>query len=146
MTAAFTAGGVLMIMSGELLGWFVAVVFGLCVLVFTVSLLPGANCLRVGPNGFTIRSLFRSHSYRWSDVRGFGVGRVGVKWMVVFDFTDEFQGTPRLRKISVALAGHEGALPDSYGMPLEALAELLNEYRDQGTNSQAAKADGSDRQ
>jgi hypothetical protein len=129
-----------MIAAGELIGWFVAVFFGLCTLVLMASLLPNASYLRVSPDGFTMCSLFRAHSFRWSDVCGFSVGRVGVNRMVVFDFSDEFRGTPRLRKVAIALAGHEGALPDSYGMPLEALARLMNEYRDQGIASRPARA------
>jgi hypothetical protein len=140
LTAAMAAGGAWMIVSGEVLGWFVAVFFGLCTLVIAAALLPNASYLRVGPDGFTLCSLFRAHSYRWSDVSGFSVDRVGPNRMVVFDFSEEFQGMPRLRRFAAALGGHEGGLPDSYGMPLEDLAGLLNEYREQGIASGPARA------
>jgi len=131
LCAGFAAVGVWMVLSENALGWFVVVIFGIGMLVFAVLLLPNSAYLRIGPDGFTVCSLFRAHSYTWSDVGPFTVGRIGGNRMVVFDFSEHYRRVPRARKVALAIAGHEGALPDSYGMPLEALAELLNEYREQ---------------
>jgi hypothetical protein len=129
LSAGFTAGGAWMILSGEPIGWFPALFFGLCAVVFGVILLPNSAYLRVSQDGFTVCSLFRAQSYRWSDVGPFTVGRIGPNRMVVFNFSDQYRAAPRARKLASALTGYEGALPDSYGMSLEDLASLLNEYR-----------------
>lgn len=125
----FAAIGVLMISAGQLVGLLTAGFFGLGVIVFGALLLPNSAYLRLGPDGFTVCSLFRAHSYRWSDVGPFSVDRVGLNRMVVFNYSDDYRGSPRLRRVAAAMAGYEGALPDSYGMKLEDLADLLNEYR-----------------
>lgn len=132
VSAAFTAGGVWMVYSGEVMGWFVALFFGLCVVVFAVLLLPNSAYLSIGPDGFTVCSLFRAHSYRWSDVGPFAVDcpRPCPYRMVVFNFSEKYCASPRARKVAAAMTGYEGALPDSYGMTLEELADLLNENRE----------------
>jgi hypothetical protein len=129
LCAGFTAGGAWMIFSGEPMGWLPALFFGLCVVVFVVTLLPNSAYLRVSQDGFTVCSLFRAQSYRWSDVGPFTVGRIGPNRMVVFNFSGRYRAQPRARKAAAALTGYEGALPDSYGMSLEELASLLNGYR-----------------
>jgi hypothetical protein len=129
LCAGFTAGGVWMILSGESIGWLPALFFGLGVVVFGVILLPNCAYLRVSQDGFTVCSLFRAHSYRWSDVGPFTVDRIGPNRMVVFNFSDQYRALPLARKAASAITGYEGALPDSYGMSLEELACLLNEYR-----------------
>lgn len=118
-----------MILSGESIGWLPALFFGLGVVVFGVILLPNSAYLRVSQDGFTVCSLFRAHSYRWSDVGPFTVDRIGPNRMVVFNFSDQYRALPLARKAASAITGYEGALPDSYGMSLEELACLLNEYR-----------------
>jgi hypothetical protein len=128
-SAAFTAIGLWMVSEKDSSGWFVAGVFGLGVLTAAVLSLPNSSYLRLGPDGFTVCSMFRSHSYRWSDVATFEVGRIGVNRMIVFNFSPGYTGAKRGRLLATAMTGYEAALPDSYGMPLESLAALLNQYR-----------------
>ncbi len=129
LCAGFTAGGAWMILSDESIGWLPALFFGLGVVVFGVILLPNSAYLRVSQDGFTVCSLFRAQSYRWSDVGPFTVDRIGPNRMVVFNFSDQYRAFPPARKVASAITGYEGALPDSFGMSLKELACLLNEYR-----------------
>jgi hypothetical protein len=117
-------------------GWFAwsgIVFFGLCFLVFVANLVPGCSLLRLSAEGFEMRSLFRSHSYRWQDIELFGVGRVGLRRMVMFNFAASFRSHAKGRAVAASLTGWQGALPDTYGLSAEALAELLNERRNAAT-------------
>jgi hypothetical protein len=126
---AFTFIGGWMIYSQRQGGWFVAIVFGLGSLVFTFQLLPDSSYLLLGPKGFTVRTLYRSEKYRWVEVERFGVTRIGGNKMVGFDFSSEYGKHQVGRQVAAGISGYEGALPDTYGMKPERLAELLNEWK-----------------
>jgi hypothetical protein len=151
VTGLLAAAGVGMIAEGLWLGWLIAPVFGLGVLVSVLLLLPNSAYLEIRPGGFTVCSLFRKHSYRWSDVESFETGFIGINKMVVFNYSARCQGATWPRKLAVAISGFEGALPDSYGMRAEALAELLNQHRayhlaevsEKGVRDQRATGKGS---
>jgi hypothetical protein len=81
------------------LGYAVVGFFGLGVLVALAHMVPGSSFLVVGPAGITVRTLWRTASYRWSDLREF------------------------------ALGGFEACLPETYGWEHAALAEHLNRMR-----------------
>jgi hypothetical protein len=127
----FACIGVLMIRDGRVMGWAVAGVFAVGLLVSLVQLLPSSSYLRLTSEGFGVRNLFRSHRYRWSDVTAFGVGRIAGNKMVVFDFAEGYTGQRAGRALATAISGVEGALPDTYGRSAEALAELLNDWREE---------------
>jgi hypothetical protein len=126
---AFTIIGGLMIHVGRRSGWFVAGVFGFGSLVFFLQLLPNCSFLELGPDGFTVRSLYRSHQYGWADVDHFAVTRVGVNKMVAFDFSSGYEKGQTARRMATNISGYEGALPDSYGMKPEQLSELMSEWK-----------------
>jgi hypothetical protein len=132
LSVALTAVGFLLVRGGSWFGWVAAGIFGVSILVFATMLLPNTCYLRLGPDGFEVRSLFRTWSVRWSQVSRFGVWRprrfIGPR-MVVFNFSDG-RGTGRTtHRLASALSGWEGGLPTVYGMPAAELAELLNAYR-----------------
>lgn len=125
----FMIGGAWMVRQGEWIGWLCLAFFGAGLLVSAISLLSNANYLRLDSDGFTMCSLYRAHTYRWADVTGFGVGRILTNKMVMFNFDPTYERTPGLRSFNVNLVGYEAGLPDSYGLTHEALADLLNEYK-----------------
>ena len=127
LSAAFTGGGVYMIMDGDHGGWFVAGFFGACTLIFLALLLPGAAYLRLSRDGFRVRSLWRGHFTPWSAVTGFGVARIARRRLVVFNFVDA--KARRGARYARILTGVEGALPDTYGMSPEKLAELMTHWQ-----------------
>lgn len=118
-----------MIRGGDFWGWLVAGFFALGVIVSVINLLPGSSYLRLDNEGFTTCSLFRTHTFRWFDVERFDVARISTNKMVVFDFSDTYRKQEVGRRVATAVTGHEGALPESYGMSQEELAKLLNDYR-----------------
>jgi len=123
---AFVVASLVMVVHGDKIGWFPLVFFGLCAIVFFITLLPTAAYLRLEEDGFTFVSLFKKSKIRWADVECFYPGRVGRNRMVLFDFIT--QRKSRMQQVSVAICGHDGGLPDTYGMSTEALAELLNHW------------------
>ncbi len=126
---AFTVIGGFMIAERLWHGWLVAVCFGSASLVFSSLLLPGAAFLRLGEEGFTMCSLYRRHSFKWTEVSPFVPGHVGGQAMVLFDLLDPSR-RPHLRALSRGLFGAEAGLPDTYGMSAPALADLMNDWRE----------------
>ncbi len=104
--------------------------FGLCALVGLVNLLPNSSYLTLTEKGFLFVSLFRKHFVEWSDVQSFVPVRIQRRSMVGWNYSPEFRGSKRLRSVNSAIAGVEAALPDTYGMPAEQLADLMNQLRD----------------
>lgn len=112
-----------------LLAWLCGGFFGLCALVALLSLLPGANHLRLDTDGIELRSLFRVTRWGWRDVVRFGATRVGLHTMVGIDFADHVGAAARLRRVNRGLTGFDGALPDTYGHRAAALARKLETWR-----------------
>lgn len=129
ISLVFVAIGILMVRDGEGIGWFVLGFFGLCALAFAVQMLPGASRLRLDRDGFTVTSLFRSSTVRWSEVSRFFVAQVGGRAMVCWDYAGAVPRSTASRRLSRTLAGVEAGLPDTYGLNAEALAELLEDWR-----------------
>ena len=73
--------------------------------------------------------MFRSHTFKWSEVSEFGVGQIFGNKMVLMNFSESYKASPSLRKFSITFVGADGALPDSYGLKPEDLAELMNIYK-----------------
>lgn len=117
IAVGFLIAGTLIIRSGEAAaGWFVTAVFGLTGAAFVVHLLPGASYLRLTRQGLYCRSLYRRPWFlEWAKVTEFRVATAGYRNLVFFE--DARSGNPRM-------------LPDTYGMKADALAELLNRWRE----------------
>jgi hypothetical protein len=142
---AFFGGGFLMLAhpedaSDRFGGYLCIVFFGLCAVASLAQLVPGSSFLRLAPDGLTFRSMWRTRSYRWSDIERFGVAEVNTVHgftrqrhpMVGFDFSASYPDQDkavRLRSLNRRLTGFEAALPDNYGWSHEALAEHLNMLR-----------------
>jgi hypothetical protein len=126
---SFTAVGVAMILEGEgLSGWFVTAFFGLGLAVSLATLWPGASYLKLTRKGMECRSLFRRWPFiPWETVGEFDVSKDGSWTMVVFNRF--VPARPLLAAFNRGLVGKRDALPDTYGLKAEKLAELLNEWR-----------------
>jgi len=135
VSAGFVAIGIWQGVEGEKFGWYGAAFFGLCGLVAVINLFPNSSYLVLNRDGFTIRSLYREGSYKWTDVQPFRVGLVGTHRMVVFDFSEEYASGRGVRKVVGAILDAEGALPDNYGLSLEKLAETMNAAREEALKS-----------
>jgi hypothetical protein len=133
--AIFTAGGVWMIASHNLMGWFVLLFFGLCLLVFVINLLPNASYLRLTKDGFEVKQLFRSNFYRWTDVQDIQSGaqyKYGfpIRTYVGFNFSDTYEQAGKARAIAKSLTGCEGQLADNFGMEAPGLAALMARWKE----------------
>jgi hypothetical protein len=144
LSLAFVAAGLWLIRRGEAGGWLVLGFFGLCAVLALLVPLATRNHLRLDPDGFTVTTPVLTRSYRWAEVdRFFAVGD-GGSGAVAFDLA---AASPRRRggsqRLTRRLFGYDDALPQTYGMPPERLAALLNGWEARATG--AARAPDPDR-
>jgi len=128
---AFVAIGVWLIPTRPVTAYVNIGLFGLCAAVFLLQLHPRCSYLILRADGFTFCALFRKHAIRWQDTKGFVPVRVGINKLVGWSYSNAFQAHARARALNQALAGVDAALPDSYGMRPEELANFLNHLRSQ---------------
>jgi hypothetical protein len=90
---------------------------------------PSAGSLKLDRDGFEVTSLFRSHRVRWQDAAGFAPVAIppSIQKMVCYDNVGLAGGA--LGKVSIAISGHNAALPDSYGLAVDELARLMAQWR-----------------
>lgn len=105
-------------------GWSMIVLFGLGVIVSGVALLPSSGYLRLTPDGFGQRVLFRTSLESWRHIDHFesAAGSVGVV------YEPDYAPAANLRKTNRSLLGVDGVLADTYGMKADALAALMNDW------------------
>jgi hypothetical protein len=103
--------------------------FGLYAGVGLVGLLPNSSYLTLTEQGFLFSSLFRKHFVTWSDVQSFVPVKIQFNRLVGWNYSSEYLKSRRLRSVNSAIAGVEATLPDTYGLPAEELAELMNQLR-----------------
>ncbi|HZP71731.1 MAG TPA: hypothetical protein VFB29_17490 [Pseudolabrys sp.] len=128
ISGVLTLGGVLMVKDHAPWGWPALIFFGLCTVLSAVMLLPGAARLKLDADGFQVTAFFRGRRWRWQDVKKFEAVSVTPQHrMVCFD--DPAQKGSMLGKISQSYAGHNSALPDTYGFPADDLAQLITQWR-----------------
>jgi hypothetical protein len=133
LSCVFVAGGAFMVLNGKQMGWFCGGFFALGIPIFLIQMHPRASYLTIDKDGFEFSALFRKTRYRWSEIAEFGTYAIRQHGMpagtfVGLNFSDEYQGTPKMRAASKALVGFEGGLPDNYGMKPDELALLLGSY------------------
>lgn len=120
VSLAFTAYGVVMIRDGVAHGFPCFAFFGFCALVFIGLLHPRSSYLTLTESGFVYCSYFRSTRHSWSQVSEFGVDKAGLGRKVGWHFQPA---------ASKGAGGFEAMFPDSYVMPAEELAELMERLR-----------------
>ena len=114
--------------------------FALCATVALLQFLPGSSFLLLTPEGFTVRVMWRTTSYRWADIDRFGVAGFETTHgplrqdhrLVGFDFVASYprgRSSQALMTLNRRLTGFEAALPDNYGRSHTDLAAYLNTLR-----------------
>jgi hypothetical protein len=106
-------------------GWVTTVFFGACAITSAIQMLPNASSLELSPAGFLVCSLFRKRFTRWQDVGEFGVYSVGAARFVGFNYAEGRSRGRIGRQASALASGFEAAVPDTYGMTAEELADLM---------------------
>ncbi len=117
--------------------WGGIIFFGLGIIVFIIELLPNSSYLKLNKEGFEMRSLYRSHFIKWTEVTNFGIFYFRFNTMVAFNYTADYKKHNTGKKISELLSGYHGALSGTYGMNATKLAELMNEWKYKYENSSA---------
>lgn len=123
--------------AGPVIEWGTIFFFGLGVIVGIMQLVPGMSYLRLAPDGFVVKSAYRTWKLiRWDSVSGFRVHRARYNKMVVFDYA----GRPdrALAAVNRVIAGAQAGLPDTYGLGAEDLAALLNRWRNRALERMAS--------
>lgn len=103
--------------------------FGVGALIQLVITVQGAS-LRLQPDGFVVRQLWRRRFTRWSDTGPFTVVAVPPAATKLVAFDDARAHATKLGTVNHALMGHTTGLPDSYGLSHEDLATLMNQWRE----------------
>ena len=103
--------------------------FGCGVLVALVGFLPRASYLRLTESGIEYVSLYRRNFLAWNDVDQFIPIVMHHNQFVAWEYAPGYEKQQTARKVSVAIAGIEAMLPDTYGHSHIELAALLNELR-----------------
>ncbi len=129
----FVIAGIWMGNSNGWIGYACAVFFGLGIPIALIQLLPGSSYLRLDETGLVIRHLFRDHRVLWQDVDQFfvvGLKQTGITVykVVGFNFVPSYDRQRIARHFAIAIGKCEGALPETYGMSAEELADKLNSY------------------
>lgn len=119
-------GGVRMAATGNQAGWVLAGIFLISALVWGLEMLPRAHSLRLDPEGLRIRNYFLTSSFRWPDIRDFGIlehaslGFVSGHSTVYMNI--------RIPSLSENEPVRRFPLPSHYGLSAAALAEVLQEW------------------
>lgn len=129
ISLAFTIAGVFMTKDENLTGWLAALFFGLCFIVFLIQLIPGSTQLKLTQQGFIMTSLFRSHFTKWSDVKSFKIGYLGMNKTVMFDYADTYKKQEIGKSIAKALSDSHGAIPSTYGLKATELLYIMNDWK-----------------
>jgi hypothetical protein len=128
--------------------------FALGTFASLVQLIPGSSFLRLTSEGLSVRTLWRTTSYQWTDIARFGVGEFTTTHgpfrqrhrLVGLDFASTYprhRATQALMTVSRKLTGFEGALPDNYGRSHADLAAYLNRLKARFAGSVGRDAESS---
>ncbi len=126
ISLAFLAIGWQMVEKQVLIGQVLVVFFGIGTVVSLFPLIPGSFYLKLTNEGFEVCKCFRKSFTRWDEVGNFTVSYTSTSKFVVFNYTDRSRKKART---SQALAGFDAALPDSFGLKVEELADLMNKWK-----------------
>jgi hypothetical protein len=127
----FTLAGIGMIAdNNDPWGWFTLIFFGFGSMIAALSLLPGAGALTLERDGFVTGSLFRRQRVSWQDANEFAAVEIPPSMLKMVVFDQQSTANRTLAKLNAAIAGHNGYLPDTYGLSADALARLMTLWRE----------------
>jgi hypothetical protein len=128
LTVGFAIGAVLV----HWLIWILFVPSACGLAMVWLTTLPGRSYLRLEADGFEIKTPFRTRRFAWRDVTPFVPVRLSYASLVAFRARAApdaaLPPTPEPTKADIA-SGAE-ALPENYGRDQDALAALMNEWRE----------------
>ena len=150
VNASFTVAGVALITAGGSnvpLGWLSVLIFGPLTGLGVVAwraLSSGKVFLELTSGSFAVHTLKETATCPWASVEKFDAAKVVIPFIGVASwqsrvYFDLLPGTPTLGRPWTVWAqgsGHDGVLPDSYGMRPTALSALMDEWRLRSTGGE----------
>ncbi len=125
---AFVAMGWWMKEQKPIIGWLCVAFFGLGIPASIIMFMPGVMYLRLDKSGFEMSSIGRKNKIKWRDVQSFRIDSVRGTKMIAINYSPRFAEQRASRAVAVALSGMEGAIPNSYNVPLVELERTLNHW------------------
>lgn len=123
----------------DMIDWGSSVFFGAGVIIYLIQLLPNSSYLKLDEEGFELKSTYKLTYTKWSDVDRFKVGYIKTRYsktkMIMLDYSEKYKKHKTGREISNYISGADGALPDNYGMKIEQLVKLMNEWKSENKTS-----------
>jgi hypothetical protein len=108
--------------------WFVAdATVGFVTVLWLGDLFRPAT-LELNPDGFAMRTAFSSVSYRWQDVKRFGVFGLGPCKIACFEMTSGRTSRHPLEVFNRALSGFDRTIPNEFKFRPRDLADLLSDW------------------
>ena len=85
--------------------------------------------LEIDAEGFSVLPLFGGHSRRWSDIEGdFVVIKCGFTQGVAYRLTPAYKASIGFKPTTL-FEGNDQAIMGAFALPIQELAELLNEHK-----------------
>lgn len=103
--------------------------FALCALIALPLSIGVGSKLELNLEGFACTSLFKTFRRRWADCSEFTPVRIGPNMMIGFSSRQDEENHPRGAALARGLTGTSGALPDTYGVSADELADVMNRFR-----------------
>jgi hypothetical protein len=103
--------------------------FLVCALVALPQMIGVGASLTLDRKGFECRTLFKSFRREWRDCSEFAPRRIFLNTFVAFETRQDIANHPNLSELNRQLVGASGALPDTFGLPLDELTDLMNAFR-----------------
>jgi hypothetical protein len=127
--ALFAIGGKWMVSTGQVMGWLPLIFFGIGAIIAAFAMLPGASALTLDGTGFEITNFYRRSRTRWQDAGDFVATRIPAARQRFVLFNNARSGR-RLARINTFISGRNAALPDTYGLSPDDLAQLMAQWRE----------------
>ncbi len=120
----------LLLVIGELwYGWLFFAVFGIAMVACILSTIPAMVHLRLDAGGFAMRSMGKRKRWRWDEVEPFFADYLDRSEVVAFNYADR-ENRGLIVHAAGKIRGYDEFLPESYGMSVKELVDLLNQWRD----------------
>ena len=111
--------------TGDAHGWIVAAIFGSLTAYSIWHLNSRSNYLRLTPTGFEVRAPMRKYDVRWNEIADFGAVIWRRNLFVVFNFNNPTSGDAKRRAQNRRVLSYDEMIPETYGLSVEELAEIL---------------------
>ena len=115
---------------GDAKAWSVVLFFALGAVGFAATLLPGSASLTLDMDGFRVKQFYFVRKSRWKNVTDIDAGYLPPSPTKVVLYIDSQWSGWRLARWETTKLGYDAALPDTYGMSADDLAELMVQWRD----------------